>query len=260
MASKFREYKIVITYKNGLKQDVDLKKIDKTNRDAVIKKYKIVRDEFVGSGKIELYGINYNGSMEVQFTKEINSKNVNKDTAEDKGAGMENLNNKSTIELITMAEEIFKEIKRKNEKSPEQLSIIDKDINIEAHRIESFHNRVWNEQEATNEKIKIFDTMNELYQKRRNIKNEMNILKHINIKDLNIFAMARHEHKLKSNMNYEYLANGKEEEFQIMKRINTKKMSLKSILSMMDQMRRKFDRVFHDEETKEIVCYNKCHL
>lgn len=245
---KYQEYKIVVTYINGDKEEINYKGINTSNYKDMIKLYSDIKDEYSDkSATIEFIGVDNLGELKIFWSKKVEAKEetINTDISIE-----EILTNiKSNLELL-----IEKEIS-----AHAKQGMLDKQQDVQLHRIENIDNGIFkSEEQKALEKIKIFNTIHSLRTERRQNKN--NISLHTNISNkINKSQLVNDISKILgisekvTSKKYDYLTDEKAEEFSIVKRIKFR--TEKERISLTSQLQPKYSKVYY--EGGEIICYNK---
>lgn len=247
---KYQNYKISVTYINGDKEEINYKGINTSNYKDMIKLYSDIKDEYSDkSATIEFIGVDNSGELKIFWSKTVEVKEekiINNDIS------IEDIliNIKANLELLIEKETL----------AHAKQGILDKQQDIQLHKIEGIDNGIFNnEEEKTLEKIKVFDSIHNLRIQRRQNKNNISLFSNINNivnkKQLvgDISKILNISEKV-CNKKYEYLTEKKVEEFNIVKKV--KYRTEKERISLTSQLQPKYSKVYY--ENGEILCYNKC--
>lgn len=255
---KYQSYSIKITYLNGDTEDINYKGINTSNYKDMLKLYKDVKEQYKKeSVTINFLGKTADGQLNIMFQKKI----VNKD-AENKEYAEKVIN----TEVEDIFQQIINNIKILNDKfknSKNYQGILDKEINIKIHDIQNVGKNV-----ADSFKIKIYDEISDLENKRRFIKNNFQTIhslkqklqtKGLSLEKIqNMFQSKLNSIEKNKNKDYEILTDEKTEELKIMKKASYK--NFKDRVNKIKELSKDYDKVYYDNSKMEIICYNKAKI
>ncbi len=249
---KYENYELMITFLNGDTEKIKLNGVNTNNYKEVLEVYKNIKEQYQDqSVTISFTGISSNGEIGILFTKKIVSKETKQKEYADKVA------NTSVDDMLGNLKDDIKLIIDKYNRRCEQYSILDKSENIQLHKIESFNEIKWDSKEAeTLEKIKIFDTIQEITRKRRVVKRDIAAIQKIKtIIKLDEVYKSLDKIKTNNDKKYTYLSDEKVEEFKIMKEVTYK--NFKERVKLIGELSKEFDKVYFDDHSMKITCYNR---
>lgn len=248
---KYQEYKIVVTYINGDKEEINYKGINTSNYKDMIKLYSDIKDEYSDkSATIDFVGISTCGELKVFWSKTVEVKEVEEELINTDTSIEDILTNiKANLELLIEKETI----------AYAKQGILDKQQDVELHRVENIDNGIFiSEEEKTLEKVKVFDSIQNIRKERRLNKNNIslntNISNKINKKQIiNDISSILGISEIANNKKYEYLTDKRAEEFSIVKKVKFR--TERERISLTSQLQPKYSKVYY--ENGEILCYNK---
>lgn len=260
---KYQEYSIKITYLNGDTEDINYKGINTSSYKDMLNIYKDVKEEYKNESVIiDFIGKTENGELGILFQKKI----INKDAELKEYA--EKVVNTEIEDIIKDIYNSFKLLNDKRKFTYEQIGIYNKKQDVLLHKIESFENDLGDEL-----KISIFDSLKELRECRRKLKNDINKCVAFNgmlcsckeIEDKlttekmeEILQKSIESINKINNKQYEYLSDEKAEELKIVKRVSYK--NFKDRVKKINQLQKEYQKVYYDNSKMEIICYNKAKV
>lgn len=251
---KYQQYKISVTYINGDKEEINYKGINTSNYKDMIKLYSDIKDEYSDkSATIDFVGISTCGELKVFWSKKIESKEETIETEELSS------NNISIEDILTNIKANLELLIEKETIAYAKQGILDKQQDVELHRVENIDNGIFiSEEEKTLEKVKVFDSIQNIRKERRLNKNNIslntNISNKINKKQIiNDISSILGISEIANNKKYEYLTDKRAEEFSIVKKVKFR--TERERISLTSQLQPKYSKVYY--ENGEILCYNK---
>jgi hypothetical protein len=249
MTSKYRRYKILVTYLNGNKEEIEYinnKPINTSDYKEMMKVYREVKEQYINlCTTIDFIGVTTDEQLNIIFSKQM--------TQEE--------NTEDSFELIEQLNEIVNKIKEKANKVQDLLSLIDKEKSKIEHECFEF---VKIEDLIDEYKIEKYDEYRSLLLKRRAIKNEAINLKNVKEQLDIIFENTIRLHKRTQGYlnsiirNTESVINNtvpEELDKQVVKEYPYK--DFKERINLMKQLEHKYDKIVNMENENKLVCYNK---
>ena len=252
---KYIRYNIKFEYLDGHFRiaAIDETKYDKTKYKSMIDFYHNVLNTYKlkNVDKIRFQGIDKNNQIHVFFTKEIANE---KDLDENKYTSMDNMEIlKEMLDLISTLNA------REVNDMKDMKSIWDKKQDILLHQMENFDLAEFNEEIKLEEKIKLFDQMQNIRKERRKLKNDIGTLtdiKHkVNLDDLKNNLNEIFKRRVGRITKARFLTDELIEELHIMKEVDYK--NNKERIAYMKQLQNKYDKVVNDEPHRKLICYNR---
>lgn len=245
MCKKYSQYKIMITYLNGDKEELSYKGVNTESYKDMIKFYQDIKKQYINeSVLIDFVGVNDNGELGVLFTKKIVTEETKQKELADKVA------NTRVEDILNDIKENIELLKARVEYCNGQRSVLDKQENIELHKIEHFHNKNWTPEEEILEKIRVFDRLNNIRNARRIAKEDKliggQILGYFNMDELN---KVKFDHRERA-----YLDEKKVVQLKIMQEFSYR--NFKERINLMKRLEKKYRKVVVDEANMKIICYN----
>lgn len=248
---KYENYKIIVTYDNGDKEEINYKGINTSSYKDMLNLYNEVKEKYSDRCVvIDFVGVGENGNLSVFWTKKIDNK-----------IEEESIESKTSIELIESMKSILETLRKKETNMRDKLGVVNKEQDIQLHKIENFNKNTFvNESDVILEKIRIFDELERIRHERRQVKNEevlfKDLLGRFNVKELieKTGGVICHYNKLiNKNNNVEYFSDEKLEELEIIKKV--KYRTERERISLITQLKPKYDKVYY--EKGEVICYNR---
>jgi hypothetical protein len=208
--------------------------------------YKQTKEQYINeSVTIDFMGVSDDGQINIFFSKKI--------------VGQEEIKeNTKPIDLIKNIQENLDLLIKKETKTKGELGVWNKKQDITLHRIENFNKANFKNQiEINNEKLNLFNNLEEIRLKRRAIKNDIKLFDLVESKiDIGktLESLNNIINQYNSYINkVEYLTDEKLEEKHIMKEVKYK--NDKERLNLMKQLQGKYDRLQYSGGI--ITCYNR---
>jgi hypothetical protein len=237
MAKKYSSYNVKITYTNGDTEDITLKGINTSDYKEMIKVYNDVKEDHKNdSCIIDFVGVNDSGELGILFTKEINTKTTDVDKIKMK-----------TKDIVSNIEDLLKILKLKKEYHRKSQGLCDKEEDKLLHDIQFYKGDDLG-------KIKLFDKIQELRLERMDEKNELRFLSLFPSLDdtlKGIYEMTKKIDKIESGVGY---SEETIKDYDIIREVTYK--NDKERISLMSQLKPKYEKTVVDEANKKITFYN----
>lgn len=217
---KYEKYQIEVVYLNGDKETLKLAGINTNSYTKMIEVYKNVKEKYSDEAKeIKFLGVTKDDQLEILFTKEFKNK-INTDL------------DKDFIDIAHEVAEKFNLLSKKLTHDEKMMSAMDKKIDVILHRLRLFKGN-------NEEKIELFNLLQELEIKRTYYKNQhllekefLDKYKNVDMNFIhirNIFKSVKHkENKLKEltfevakekNVYEEKIVKNKKKDVEAMKKV-----------------------------------------
>lgn len=254
---KYENYKIIVTYDNGDKEEINYKGINTSSYKDMLNLYNEVKEKYSDRCVvIDFVGVGENGNLSVFWTKKIENR-----TEEETNKNEEdNIDSKTSIELLSIIGESLEILKKRKSQCNARLGAIDKEQDIQLHKIESIrYNKFETEEQIIAEKLKIFDALEEIRIKRRYIKNEGQLLQSFVIPsklesiECRINSSIQKYDKLLKKDDKTYLSSEKLSDLEVIKKVSY--TTEKERLHFMKQLTPKYKKVTYADGV--ITCYNR---
>lgn len=251
MANKYSTYKVLVIGKEG-QEEITLGGIN-TNYRSMLEVYRHAKETLNTDDvyEIQFVGVTDGGELKVFFSKSYDIKE--KTPGEEK---IEEQKDKDTYDIMWQIRDLLKDLKEKRTNSSAILGSVDKQINVEMHRIESLEYFKGDKMELISEKLNIIDSIEELTHKRRRIKNGAACIDRVVGKTgLSLDRIIKLFDVEVTNKKIEYLSDKKAEELEIIKKITY--VNDIDRCKKVKNLNKRYTKVVNDEENQTLICYNK---
>lgn len=254
MSKKYQEFKIKITYLNGDSEEINYNKQDKSKYRDMLELYKQTKEKFKDECVIiDFLGVEGDGELGILFQKKIvNDKESKIKTQADL------VRNMPLSEVLDQMESLMKILEDKSSKSDERINVYNKRQDLLLHKVEGFKKA----KVSNVGKLEVMDMLEDIRLKRRVIKNDVRVIddfKENNSMQIIKQAIFRSKLKIdsisKEDSEMEYLTDEKIEQFKMMKEVTYK--SFKERIVVMKRLQNRYNKVYYDDSTMVITCYNK---
>lgn len=253
MSKKYQEFKIKITYLNGDSEEINYNKQDKSKYRDMLELYKQTKEKFKDECVIiDFLGVEGDGELGILFQKKITN---DKEFKEKKEADA--VSQMSVEDIFAKMELMVNILDSKVKKSNEQLAISNKKQDVLLHKIEHFNDI----QVSDSEKLNVVNLLQDIRIQRRDLKNEVKVISKFNendslriIKDSLMKARISEENIQAHEETLGVLTNEIIAE-KMMKEVSYR--SFKERIRLMKQLQTKYNKVYFDDSTMVITCYNK---
>jgi hypothetical protein len=237
MAKKYSSYNVKITYTNGDTEDITLKGINTSDYKEMIKVYNDVKEDHKNdSCIIDFVGVNDSGELGILFTKEINTKITDEDKLKMK-----------VEDIVPQISILLETLKLKREYHNKSQSVDDKKQDIKLHDLD-----ITNEDEDI---LAIAKEIQDIRKQRREDKDEILFLSFINNIDSMLNKFKEVNNRIVAVKGGEKFSSDTVEKYNIIKEVTYR--SDKERISLMSQLKPKYDKFVIDELNKKITFYNK---
>jgi hypothetical protein len=244
---KYQQYKVIVTNGEGVTETTNIHNVDydTDSYKDMLQAYNLIKAEYKENQNVEISfcGISDNGQIDILFKRE--------------GKKQEVKDNKNTEELIMDLNEIIDILKERAGRI-NLIDVYNKERDVLYHKIENINNI------SIEEKIRIFDQLHDISNKRRKAKEDeaINKILKTNLSNMNnIVSMINNLNKEFKNLEkakelgeIKYLTKEVDEIVIKVQYIDKADRILKT-----QKLKKQYDRVIYDSEKGELVCYNKCH-
>lgn len=245
---KYHSYKLCITNQSG-KEYIKLNgNVNQTSYATMIKYYHKTKEKYQNEDcTIELVGVHEDGTI----GGVIYSKTFCKEVIEEDKELL-----RPVDDIVSEIQDLLDLLERKKEYHVEIQSASDKKINVIRHQVLSISKFKGSKEELVEEKLRLFDNLEQAEIERKWHKDEVFKLRSLNKRiDIHNLSEQFNSIEIPITKEYDYLSDEKVEEFKIMKEIPYR--NDKERLNTIKMLGNKYEKVVTDSCNKRLICYNK---